>query len=201
MWPFGVRARELRITHLDRVVSIAMPRLLGTPSGLRFDGLLSGGTLLGRSGLRGREGFLRFEALPLDALLLPGGFRVRGSADGVLRFGPATTFEAWVGTGFVGQPGRGLLVQFRQATLAATRTPEGAWNLHTLQISGPPISAGGTGTLGVDGEIQLVLRVSDLAEPLRTQLARIGGLSLEAPFEVEISGTLHEPRLRQIRPL
>ena len=199
--PFGVRARELSVARGEDTIALAEPRLSwGPKQGVKLVAGLAGGQLRGGASTFGENAFLRFADVSLDALPQDG-VTLAGSADAVVRFSDRVRAEIWVGPGTLKteQP-IAYTLPFRQVALASERA-EGAWDIGALEVTGPPLTLSGTGQVGADGALDLKLRVHQLKEPLRTQLAFIaGGAKLDPPFDVSIGGTLEAPTLGEISP-
>lgn len=203
-WPLGVTAKRARIARGERTVELSDLRatLEGT-SGARVEASSGGGTLLLRLpelGLR-RGGLLRLQAFPLEVIdgFVSSAFGIRGTADGVLRFGDDGTVEATVRDGVaVLRAPLALELPFAQLIVAAGREPDGAWRVDFADLQGPPLSATARGRIGAAGELALRIEISQLEEPARGAFESAGLPTGPLPYTAELGGSLSLPLFTRV---
>jgi hypothetical protein len=203
-WPLGVTAKRARMARGERTVELTnfSATLEGT-SGARVEASSGGGTLLLRLpelGLR-RGGLLRLQDFPLEVLdgFVTSAFGIRGTADGVLRFGDEGKIEATVHDGVaVLRSPIALELPFTQLIVTAAREPDGAWRVDFSDLRGPPLSATAHGRIGAAGELALRLEISQLEDPAREAFASAGLPTGPLPYTAELGGNLSLPIFRRV---
>jgi hypothetical protein len=202
VFPFGVSVGRARLTRDGRTLDLADLAARALPGGVRVDARVGAGTLLVRTeGLSVGTGFVRAESLPLEALdgFLASGLSLRGTADGVYRFGARSELEANVRQGAVVlRAPAGIELPFAQLTLAAAREPDGAWSIAFADLRGPPLSATARGEIGADGRLALRAEIAELAEPALSGFALLELPTGPLPYTARIDGTLSRPRFARV---
>jgi len=198
--PFGASAAHVRVARAGHELALDEFRAVLLPSGPRVDARIANGTLLARGqGLSFRSGFVRAQGVDLESLatVLSIPLSLRGVADGIWRFGPASSVEGSVSRGALSvQGGTKLEVPFAQLVLSAAREPsQPGWDVRWLDIQGPPLSGSATGRLGADGSLDLRIDVRELEEPVLSLFSLLQLPTGPLPLALGLQGTLAAPRL------
>ncbi len=195
--PWGVTLDRAVVVGADGSVEIRglSARLLR--SGMRVEGSVGDGTILVRTGgLTLRDGLVRLQAVPLEALdgLVPGAFTLRGAADGVYRFGGHDALEATVSRGAVVlRTPLAVELPFAQLVVTAAREDDGAWRVDFADLRGPPLSGSARGRIDAHGQLALRVEISQLEEPARSVFGMAHLPTEPLPYTAELGGTLERP--------
>lgn len=203
-WPLGMTAKRAWIARGERKIELTdFSATLEGASGARVEAASGGGTLLLRLPALGqlRGGLLRLQAFPLEVLdgFVASAFGIRGTADGVLRFGDDGKVEATVRDGVaVLRSPVALELAFTQLIVTAAREPDGAWRVDFADLQGPPLSANAHGRIGAAGELALRLEISELEEPARGAFYSAGLPTGPLPYTAELGGNLSLPLFTRV---
>ncbi|MBM4334950.1 MAG: hypothetical protein FJ108_03425 [Deltaproteobacteria bacterium] len=195
-WPWGAAVERARVVRGASALEFAALRARLFPSGLRAEAQVGAGSLLlSTRGIRLRGGVLRAQSFPLDRLVdLAPSFGLRGTADGVYRFGDREALELTLSRGALRlRAPVAFELAFAQLVVAAVRERDGGWRVELADISGPPLSARATGRIGPEGGLAFDVEVTRLEEPAREAFAMAGLPTGPTPFRARIGGTLEAP--------
>lgn len=203
--PFGIVAERAVVTRGGARLEITQLSARILPSGARVEAHVGEGTLLLRTeGLTLDDGFLRAQSLPLEWLrdLAPGAFALRGSGDGVYRFGARETLELTLSRGAVELHAPiAVDLPFAQLVVVAARVPDGGWRLDFADLRGPALSGTARGSIGADGNLALTIEITQLEEPVRSAFSLAAFPTGPVPFAAELQGPLDSPRFSQVTAL
>lgn len=195
-WPWGAEVERARVVRGASALELAPLRAQLFPSGLRAEAQVGEGSLLlSTDGVRLRGGVLRAQSFPLERLVdLAPSFGLRGTADGVYRFGAREALELTLARGAVRlRTPVAFELAFAQLVVAAVRERDGGWRVELVDLSGPPLSARATGRIGPEGVLAFEVEVTRLEEPAREAFAMAGLPTGPTPFRVQIGGSLEAP--------
>jgi hypothetical protein len=197
--PFGVSAAHLVLRREKRVLELHDLRATWWRDGLRVDAKVGDGELLLRSvDLRASDGFLRVQSFALESLepLLDSPLALHGRADGIYRFGAKGSVEGTVNDGSAMLRSASVFaLPFAQLAISAARVPDGGWDVHSVNLEGPPLSGSAHGKIAANGALSLEAEVRQLEEPLRSLFPMLKLPTGPLPFGVSIGGTLRAPRV------
>jgi hypothetical protein len=200
--PFGVaveRAVVMRGGAKIEITPLAARMLL---SGLRLEGSIGRGTVLLRTdGLTLRGGLIRVQSFPLERLdsVVTGAFKLRGSADGVYRFGTRETVEATLSRGaLILRAPVAMELPFAQLVISAGREDDGTWRVDFADLRGPPLSGSARGQIGAQGQLALRVEISQLDELARTAFSMAHLPTGPLPYSAELGGTIANPSFARL---
>lgn len=195
-WPWGVAVERARVGRGGFALELAPLRAQLFPSGLRAEAQVGEGSLLlATDGIRLRGGVIRARSFPLERLgdLAPS-FGLRGTADGVYRFGPGEALELTLSRGALRlRAPVAFELAFAQLVVSAVRERDGGIRVELADLVGPPLSARAAGTIGADGGLAFEAAITRLEEPARAAFAMAGLPTGPTPFRVRIEGTREAP--------
>ena len=198
--PFGVRATHVHVAREGRALDLDDLRAVWTPWHSRVEARVADGTLLFRGeGPRAESGFLRLQGVALESLepLLGAQLALRGKADGIWRFGAQASVEGSVSRGAIALRQASMFeLPFALLVLSAAReSPTSGWDVHLLDVQGPPLSASASGRIGADGALALSAQVRQLEEPVLSLFPLLQLPTGPLPLALAIEGSLSAPRL------
>ena len=93
-------------------------------------------------------------------------------------------------------PGGLVQLPFAQLVLSAAReSPDAGWNVHFVDVQGPPLSASASGTIGADGALALSGQVRQLEDPVLSLFPLLKLPTGPLPLALAVEGSLSAPRL------
>lgn len=199
--PWGVTVQRLVVSRAGGKVEVAELSARLVRWGVRVEGSFGAGTLLFRTRGLTLRGGLRAQSLPLASLdgIVPGAASLRGTADGVYRFGEHDALELTVSRGSLALRGPlAVELPFAQLVLAAGREDDGAWRVDFADVRGPPLSASAHGRVHADGQLALRVEISQLEEPALSAFRLAALPTGPLPFTAELGGTLDQPTLTAV---
>ena len=193
--PIGVRVERAVVNLQEPPLEIREASVTWSGRKLRAAASLAGGTVrINASGLGG-SGVLLFEDLMLGELNLE--LPVDGRAHGRLRWGKREEGTASVSNGQLRSPALGGIgVPFNMVAVEWFSVGPDIREISTVQVYGSGIALDGTGRVGPNEELDLDLRVRQLAPSTQQLLLSLGLDVPPAPFEVAVSGTLEAPAIQ-----
>lgn len=195
-WPWGAAVERARVVRGASALELAALRAQLFPSGLRAEAQVGEGSLLlVTEGIRLRGGVVRAQSFPLERLVdLAPSFGLRGTADGVYRFGAREALELTLARGALRlRVPVAFELAFAQLVVAAVRERDGGWRIELADLTGPPLSARATGRISADGGLAFEFEITRLEDPAREAFAMAGLPTGPTPFRVQVGGTLEAP--------